>query len=391
MADPVLFRTRLTDWTPEQAAAVLAYAPDRLSKLTASLGHAVIRAWLIARGYVPDRWGNLARSTETRWHFQATVVRQQRHYADGWRNSSAGVSLIDGAADLIRQAATVAGRADLVAAYSGAREARAKVVEKRRARATSKAETQAAERAAWKLLAVDRPEATIRYWSSKEPDPALTSRHARYVTEILAGTPVPPDGDLVSLEHPPLLPLYADGVDYRWDVQVDGVPYTVRIGRGQQTLGWLHGGRGGDRAMRIHIGTGGGMLAIDPLGLRVHEERATDLAGDGVIAGVIEVEGDVVAARLTYIAAQKPRHGAGRRLLAVWCQLMRGYGLSNWWAEAPNNEAAAALVALHKGGDVHLASRRGSAVRLICTMPGDQLVLPSPPTMARLLARQAGG
>lgn len=338
---------------PSVAEAVLSAAP-RGKKIGGGDAIAVIYTWLRARGYERDRWGNYLKAGEpdVRWHFKERVLNQQYKYAGEWRNKSSQ-SLIDVANNLIVNAAKALGQpeAEVAAAARGRREQRSTAADKRAARVArealeKQARTLAAKAMAWKYRAE-----LDKQLRGELPTPSVAEQfradNAAAAASILAALeakqPVDEDdGQIATVDLPPLLPLLHE-VQYEWDHRQDGVDYTIAVAHHQR----------GQAAIRIGKSTDADIgIGVDPITHTITWQLHRDQLGDGLATGQLIQREDVRFAKLFLIIAHEKQRGVGTRLMRIWCQLMAGYGVQDWIAEAVGPEGEAFLLALEKRGSI---------------------------------------
>lgn len=340
---------------PAVAEAVLSAAP-RSKKLDGGDALAVIFAWLRAKGYERDRWGNYLKAAEpdVRWHFKERVLNQQYKYAGEWRNKSSR-SLIEVANNLIVNAAKALGQpeAEVATAARGRREQRTAAAEKRAAKVAREALQKQARTLAAKALAWKYRAELDRQLRGELPTPSVAEQfradNAAAVETILAALeakqPVDDDdGQIATVDQPPLLPLLQD-VQYEWDHRQDGVDYTIAVAHHQR----------GQAAIRIGKSTDADIgIGVDPITHAISWQLHRDQRGDGLATGQLVQREGVRFAKLFLIIAHDKQRGVGTRLMRIWCRLMAGYGVSDWLAEAVGPEGEAFLLALEKRGTIEI-------------------------------------
>jgi len=381
-----------TPMSPDVARAIVDSYQRVAGEVTSATGKTILRTWLMARGRQPDRWGNFLSPSDPsrRWHFKTNVINEQRKSGGGWHNIWSA-SIIDQALFIVERAVTNLGdnaplcrihegdckdnpdisRAcsthTLLAKVQGARAKKKGAQVKAAARGAQQVLDRKAADLGLKILAREEPVAiamNLRGESLPDADyTRLRARAAELRAEILAGRGVR-DQDVADVDHPPIVPVYRP-ITYRWVDDSTGVPYTVEIVNG------------GKRSAKISIGSAGA-LGVDPL---THNISVSDGGeGDGLLTGTIRWDDEDAEyhGSLFLVSANQRRAGAGSRLLAIWCRLMKGYGTPKFVAEAVGPEGEAFLKALEKRGSIRLSGRQGSYWLAECLDRGARAEEPAP-------------
>jgi hypothetical protein len=340
---------------PAVAEAVLAVAPP--GKVDLTNGRRVVSAWAAAKGWTRDAWGNhIVEAGKERWHFSKQRVHRQARNDEGEWSDIRSFSIIATAITLLSRAAEALGRTDVAAKATALRASRTSTRKKRASKAEEGRLRERAAVFAAKHLAHESPREVLLARQNKlesaDAVNALRGRlaalQAEYLEKVKAGARLPGDEAFASLAEPPTLPLVS-AIDYEWVETVGGIRYTIALEA-----------QGGG-AMAVHIGSEG-HLRIDPVSHAV--KSSTGQEGDGAVAGVVSLERGKLAARLFSMGATSP--GAGLRLGWLWCQLLRGWKIREWLAEAVGVQGEAFIQAAAKRGSLSVVGRKGSYLVVRC-------------------------
>ena len=156
--------------------------------------------------------------------------------------------------------------------------------------------------------------------------------------------------------HEPPTTLFFKNSEATWIEVLGGKRYTVQITND------------GTKRAHVHIGRSGRTgLMIDPTRLRVDMGRsAPDAEGDAYVSGSINLYDGNLYGKLFMIVAHEGRRRAGSRALTLWCDLMDGYGIERWIAEAVGDEGMAFFEGLARKGKIKIYGRRGSDLGIEC-------------------------
>lgn len=349
---------RINPMSPEVADAVIDAAAE-YKTLDGAKARRVAERWLVARGFTRDAWGNFKKSGVIgRYHFTKTKLQRQEKVAGRWRSIDSR-SIIDVAHNLVQNAAAVSPRASEVAHLVEAKRKRKVAKKKAAARRVSErirdeARVMAFRRAlhqhwqlAYRALVLgDRSEVAE---ANEKIIPLVEKLRPELEQQLLEGKV--PRQPPYSTDKPPLAVLFRDET-VQFTEKVGGVGYTVRMrnrARGEVVieLGSLRG------------------LTVDPVTHQVYHS-APDAVGDAYISGVLEVDQKRRAAVLFYIMSHDKRTGAGGRILSLWCDLMAGYGIDLWAAQAVGAEGRLFFKALERRGKLRIVKRDGANMIIEC-------------------------
>jgi hypothetical protein len=357
---------------PENVARPILEAYERVGggMLTTATAKPVLRAWLQARGWTLDRFGNYLSPTsaDRRQHFKEKVLNEQEKFQGVWRNRTS-TPLIDQAMFVVQRAAEGVGDAALLERVQGSRAKKKAGKEKAVSRAAQQAVARKAADDAMKILAFEEPALiamNLRGETMPDADYArLGARAAALKAEVLAGRKVL-DADVATIDRPPVVPVFRDKARYRWVETVDGVPYTVEIAHSD---GDLRQGAQRHQA-KVAFGSAGGHLGVDPVthGISLSQMGGGGAVGDAILTGTIawSPEKKRYYASIFFISASEKQRGTGSRLMGLWCRMIKGYGLSTFIAEAVGPEGLAFFQALERRGALRIKDREGAYWLMEC-------------------------
>ena len=357
---------------PQAAIAVL-HAASVVRKLDASQARVVLSQWLQSSGYELDRWGNYRTPDGHRYHLATKVLQYQAKIGDRWGTIKSW-SLIDAAGNTIRNAAKALGREaefERFMAQLGQRKAQSQKAAHRRA---TQAQQNEALDVALKITTYENWPTAYRAWVQGDSDAearmsSLFQGEAFALRDRLIAGGFDPKGEddarWTDLAHPPLLPLVR-AIDQTWVQNIEGVDYTVSV---------RHHAVG---SVEIQIGKSAEVfgLSVDPYSLAARADmKSMKAEGDAYAAAKLRVHPKgVLLATLFMVTAQTKRTGAGRRILRLWCELMRGYQIPAWIAEAVGEEGQGFLRALHEKGEIEILKASGSDMLVQCGQSGGLFV-----------------
>jgi len=333
-------------------------------KVTLGSGKPVVSAWLSAKGYHRDSWGNfIVEEGKLRWHFSKQMLKQQEKSFGDWRDRKSQ-SMIDTANILLSKAARTLGREVELAKLLGQREARGEQRQKRASRQASKQLKEQAQTWATKLIAQRDPEAYIRALTGgASPERDVFYERAREVyaqclAQLEAGGSYA-DGEIVSTDDPPFAGFFDKRCRYEWNEDVQGVVYTILVEQREVDVCEVHIGKPTETGM-----TG----RIDPFS---HAERwgipTIDVKGDGYISGYVKRKaGEPPYGVLFFISAHEKKKGSGSRMLDAWCSMMSGWGVDKWIMQAVGEEGEAFATAKVRAGRLALHGRDGRNLIFSC-------------------------
>jgi hypothetical protein len=262
--------------------------------------------------------------------------------------------------NLEQMASWIHGRLDALGEAAEERKAKRKAAsESRREKAARRELEHKAVILANKQLAFEHPDVVLSTFTGRLDPPTgerfraeQTRLTAVWAEELTRGTTVFPS--FASVARPPLLPIRIHDSVYRWVEQEGGVDYTTSFENG------------GADTMKIVVGSTGGFMSINPVTHRPIMQPY-DSVGDGYLGGAVALTPTGLVARLFLVMVQKPRTGAGTRLLSLWCKLMNAYGIRAWVAEAIGEEGEAFLQAMQRRGAISIVEDRGAYKLVRCT------------------------
>lgn len=352
---------------PDFPAAVVARF-QALPKRATRADYVPFIEWIFrARGYqmtAHDKWSVDA---EHRYEIGTQVLRYQERDRDGagratWRPRGSW-SFRDAALGFYEAAAKKTGQAaDVASAHDAKMERRDEQSRARVKRLDAEARARAFEVVIKRLAALHPADMFAMAQGQKIPEDRAAVLREQQATDLAmltmlakAGSPMPGDGEFVSADAPPFLPLYRRGTQYLWTATQDGHAFSVLVAYRQRGIA------------QIVIGDPGmvGALQVNALGVSVLSlaelRRSGAVHGPGFVTGEIrDVEGDRVGV-LVQIGAKSKRAGIGRAALRLWCRLMRGYDATHWVAVGVGEEGAAFFRALAARDEIVVREARPGA------------------------------
>jgi len=324
----------------------------------------VIGAWLRALGWKEDRWGNYLNPQDDgeRYHFKTNVLNRQKKSSGDWSNMSS-TPLIDAASNLIVAAAAATGDEDLAKRFS---KAKVKRKEEKAARA-DRAEDERAGKEAYELTMKqagrEDPSLAVLYVTRKASETKRNAFEEKYrpvvaswKQAVLEDKRPETDEQFADIDHPPVMSLYMS-FEYTYDVEVDGVAYSVHASPTESGHVDVEIGRPSSTA---------GFMRISATSQSMKFTGNLDAKGDAYISGrLFEVDGKRGAV-LFLIASHEKRTGAGSRVLEIWCRMMKGLGIKTWIAEAVGDEGAAFFTAMARKKKLEVYGARGSNWAISC-------------------------
>jgi hypothetical protein len=350
---------------PQVAQAVLDQASRVGAKIGTAEGSLVIRAWFKARGISPDPYGNYKLKNDERFHLSKQMLQKQLKHSRGDWGNIASTPIIDAAQNLIIAAAQALGREDILERAQATKTKRKQAVDVRAQRAAEERVRKQAFVLANKRLAKEYPakmmQALMRQ-ASEETVTELANLRSQWTEEaferLKAGQQPPDDSTFASADQPPVLPIFAPDHQYVWDETVDGVEYTVFVERSDA---------GGNTALVVigHMGSMG--MFIHPIQHGIDfAHLPADAKGDGQLSGTVQFKNGKMFGHVFSVGANEKRRGAGSRIMALWCRLMKGYGATMWLAEAIGDEGEAFIKAMVAKGKVRVLGVRDHNAVLEC-------------------------
>lgn len=320
----------------------------------------VVSAWLQATGLEPNQWGKYVQANGKRWAIsERTVHLQSRTGGGDWHNERT-YGLIDIAINLIDLAEKEIG-GDLGKRLQSKR---GSAQDKAQAKRQSEKFAATANALAAKYMAFHHWDEALRS-ARRQSIPEEKRRelaevqkraHEDYLGLVRSGAQLPDDSQFASAEKPPFIPMFFKNIDYRFDVEQDGVIYSVRVEHGDSGRAKLHIGR-----------AAGGFAQVDPLSHQMRGYFGPELHGDGTLDGAItNTDDDQFVGQVFLISADERKKGAGGRMLRLFCRLMKGYGVKHWLGEAIGEEGQAFLEAMERKGQIKIVQRDGSYWAIAC-------------------------
>ncbi len=349
--------------TPDLARLVLQARAEAPKRLTGEHARQILARYFGALGYPLDRWGNYHTPQGERYDLGKTVLRRQYKSGSDWKNLTS-TPLQEAVLNILDAAAKALGDDTVKSAVFNAREDRKGAVRKRR---SAKEEREAKDQGrvvAWKRAAFTyRADVLASLSGQRLPDDVAAAMNAQMVADadllgLLAsgGSPLPPDSEFASADVPPVLPFFRAGFDAQWTETVGGVPYTVLVQHGAEK-----------HRADVLIGASQMLWFTQQFGrmgslLSVTGRHRTRMTGDGSITGYVLLDPQTqrFGAALVLITAKTPRAGAGARLLALWCRILKGYGVTRWAAIAVGEEGRAFFARMAARGVVRILGARGA-------------------------------
>jgi len=333
-------------------------------KVTLDSGKRITSAWLGAKGYHRDPWGNyIVEEGKVRWHYSKQVLHQQEKSFGDWRDRKS-LAIIDTANVLLTKAARTLGREKDVEKLLGHREARKEQREKRTSRQATKRMEETAQVWATKLVAQRDPEGYVQALTGGDTEQRrefyakAREAYQQCLKQLEAGGAYS-DGEIASTDEPPFAAFFDKRCRYEWNEDVQGVPYTFLVQQKSVDVCEVHIGKPTETGM-----TG----RIDPM---THMEKwdtpTVNAKGDGYISGYVERRpGKAPVAVLFFISSHEKQQGAGSRMLDAWCSMMSGWGVERWIVQAVGEEGEAFVQAKVRSGRLALHGRSGRDLVVSC-------------------------
>ncbi len=310
-----------------------------------------IRAYYAAIGFEPVRQALIKGSSKL--VFKPRVVEEYRGEPGAWRKyrSWSKLQLVD---SLLAAAAGPAGGAEL----KEKREVQKTKVEARRAKEQAKRNVL---RAAAVLLSLDlTPEERLASFVDRRTLEPLAREIAVDAEAQLDSEATSEQIDaMLSVDAPPIFLPNDERRDadwplsYKWRDATSG--FDIEVKR-----------RSGNRSASIIIGN----VPVDPVtGNIIAARMSLDDEGYTGIAGAIRVgiySDDVPQAQLYFIQSAKKRQGVARRMIRVFCRIVRAYGFTSFVILGVNEESAAMALGLDAEGELKIIGRKGSNVFVTC-------------------------
>jgi hypothetical protein len=337
-----------------------------IRKLDGRSARAVLTAWMRAMGWERDRYNNWFpdRSHDKRYHFSKRMFQYQDKFVGRWGNIES-VSLLDAATRVILASGEESGRQAEVARFAK----KAATRQKSRARAAGRrADDELRSQA--RRVAVER--VMHQHWELAYHYGVLQEKGAPLLSEIRDVLMPQADklGDELfgklksgrriasprySVQDPPTTLFFKD-FDTSWTEAIGGTRYTVRIKNRSKTEAHVHIGKSGKSG-----------LVIDPTMMAVDMDSSGAKAeGDAYISGSINLYQGNPFGRLFLIVAHEGRKRAGSRALTLWCDMMDGYAIERWIAEAVGKEGMAFFKSLDRKGKIRIYGSKGSNLGIEC-------------------------
>lgn len=332
-------------------------------KVTLISAKKIVEAWLGAKGFRRDAWGNYLEEDGARWHFGKQTVKLQEKMHGDWRDRRS-LALIDAANALLTKSARTLGREDELVKVTGHREARKEERTKRASRAATARLEEQAQVWATKLVSQRDPEGYIKALRGEDAAhrAAFMAKarelYAQCLRQLEDGGSYS-DGEIVSVDDPPFAAFFDKRCRYEWNEPVQGVTYTFFVVQREVDV------------CEVHIGkpTADGMMGrIDPMSHAEKWDRPTlDVKGDGYISGYVQRKaGEAPTAVLFFIMSHEKQKGTGSRMIDAWCTLMKGWGVERWVAQAVGDEGEAFIQTKVRTGRLKLHGRSAKNMLLSC-------------------------
>lgn len=318
-----------------------------------------IRAYYQATGFTPDRFGALVGQSggrNVRLVFKPRVVEEYSGRPGNWVKRGSR-SLIEHAEALLASAHGEAGK------EAFAERVEAKKV-KAKARRTAEEIKRNTLRAAAVILSIDlTPEDRLAsIMSSQEFERAAIALSTEVESQIDQGVTAEQIDAMLSSSTPPIfLPTGRRG-DHDWPTSYSwrdkDSDFDVEVKR-----------KPGNQSISIMIGN----IPVDPItGNFSPTARIFDKDEEGYtgLAGRIKVgifEDDAPQAQLYMIQSAKPRQGTARRMIRLFCRLVRSYGFDHFVVLGVNENSAALILGLDREDEIKIVGRTGNNVFVKCT------------------------
>ncbi len=336
-----------------------------IRKLDGKSARGLLTVWMSAMGWPRDRYDNWfpGPGRAYRYHFSKRMFQYQKKAFGDWKNVES-VSLLDAATRVILVSGAKAGRQKEVERFVK----KAKTRKKARSRAAVRRQDQERRSFAHRI-AVERVlqrnwELAYRYGVLQEKGavgaevsdvlvPQANELADELFDKLKAGKMIRPPR--YSVHEPPTVLFFKD-FGALWIEVIGGKRYTIQISND------------GPKRAHVHIGKSGKTgLLIDPTRMRVDMGgSAPDAEGDAYVSGSINLHQGHVFGKLFLIVAHEGRKRAGSRALTLWCDLMDGYGIERWIAEAVGDEGMAFFEGLDRKGKIKIYGRKGSNLGIEC-------------------------
>jgi len=345
---------------PEVANAILA-AWDR-KKITGKNARRVIQAWLRAKGYREDHYGNFLMPSGERYHFSKQRLQRQKKYGGGRWSNVRTTSLIEAATNLLIKSARATDDATVLERLEGARTKRGEQKAKQAKQRELERAHEEVRRIALNMVAAEMPLEFAEWHASGRPPPDIKRAFDMHMEQLEAlrrfGGTLPSVEDLFNIQEPPFAPLLVDVGPVEWDQPHEGIEYTITVEKA----------RGKDNTAIIEIGATGGMgQRIDPItGSTRMDAHGIERQGDAYASGYIMRTDEGALGVLYFIIAKEKQRGAGSRVLDLWCELMQAYGSADWHARAVGDEGQAFLDKKVASGRLEYLGKYGPDERYRC-------------------------
>ena len=324
---------------PQLAAHEVIDVARDIKKVDTRSAKRIITAWLTARGFVVDRWGNWKKPgvADERYKFKKRNFVKQAKVNGRWGNIGTSQTNIQAALNLVENAVKAVGDEKYVR----------HLLKKKSARKTAQKKT-AVRRITNKQLEEARVHAmhwmAHEYWNlfydalvlnDKKASNAIQRQvHPQYVELGAAYAELLRDGRELpkikwSTSKPPLTIFFRDAA-FSWREKMDSKPYSVSITNHDK------------QSATVHLGQSGSFgLTVDPHRLVMSGgPESANAVGDAYVSGAVSMlsRGGGLYGRMFMILARKKGRGAGLRILKLWCKLMKGYQIERWMIQALGEE-----------------------------------------------------
>lgn len=351
--------------TETAEAIVKTYESFGKSAIDGKMGSAIGQAWLRARGVPMDRYGRFVSADgKTRFIFKETSMRRESLTEGGRWVGMATTPYIEVGTNLLRGAAEALGRSDLLERAAKLSSKRKEGVAKRAEKAKREEIEVEAKRFGIKAAIQSNPQEFLRIMDMVEagkivPQPRIDRIEATTKAAIaealgrLERGEELDDGTIVSVDNPPWGALVRTHLSYVWTAVADGVEYTVRFKPVERGVVDVSIGKSSEH--------GGFTVSAVSQRMKLDFDASNDV-GDGLLSGAVyrSKKGEVFA-KVFLISAHQRRSGAGTRLLSIWCQLMTGFGIEAWKAEAVGDEGLGAMEAWARKGKIAILGKVGES------------------------------
>jgi hypothetical protein len=335
------------------------------SSMSGSRAGVIMAVWLRARGLGVDRWGKwVDEANGAKYDIAERTFKKFKKGRDGWTVVSSQ-PLIESAINLVVNAEASLGIVPGVGVKM--RDSLMNKAQKAQKARDKKELESSAKLLATKRIAAEEYGTVLGFLSgslklSMEKRSEFAKHNIAYLdqarAELEQGAEMPGDAEFVTVDQPPFLPAFMTSVKYYYEVEEGGVKYSVRMENS------------GHRRMNVHVGRAGdsGFLQVDPSTMQMRMYSGVELKGDGNADGHVEyAEDGTPHASLFLITAKERKKGAGTRLMRIWCQLMKGYGVKQWIGEAVGEEGMVFLNKLAAKGALTIHKSDGSFLLISCS------------------------